>query len=156
MIVDSSIVLVENAYRNIANALAKKGHLTGDEYRDISILSAKQVGRAIFFSELVILVGFLPVFLLTGQEGKLFHPLAYTKTFVMISSALVVITLIPVLMAHVDERKFPSGIRQSHYPILYSIISTRHSLGFKTSKSDHFHERCCIACYNSHDHAHRI
>ncbi len=98
VIVDSSIVLVENAYRNIAAAIEKKGRLTNQEYRDISIMSAKQVGRAIFFSELIILVGFLPVFLLTGQEGKLFHPLAYTKTFVMMASAVVVITLIPVLM----------------------------------------------------------
>jgi len=106
VIVDSSIVLVENAYRNIANALAKKGHLTNEEYRDISILSAKQVGRAIFFSELIILVGFLPVFLLTGQEGKLFHPLAYTKSFVMISSAIVVITLIPVLMTMLMRGNF--------------------------------------------------
>jgi Cu(I)/Ag(I) efflux system membrane protein CusA/SilA len=106
VIVDSSIVLVENAYRNIANALAAKGHLTNEEYRDISIMSAKQVGRAIFFSELIILVGFLPVFLLTGQEGKLFHPLAFTKTFVMISSALVVITLIPVLMTMLMRGNF--------------------------------------------------
>lgn len=106
VIVDSSIVLVENAYRNIANALAVKGHLTNEEYRDISILSAKQVGRAIFFSELIILVGFLPVFLLTGQEGKLFHPLAFTKTFVMISSAIVVISLIPVLMTMLMRGNF--------------------------------------------------
>jgi Cu(I)/Ag(I) efflux system membrane protein CusA/SilA len=106
VIVDSSIVLVENAYRNIANALEKKGTLTNQEYRDISIMSAKQVGRAIFFSELIILVGFLPVFLLTGQEGKLFHPLAYTKTFVMIASAGVVITLIPVLMTMLMRGNF--------------------------------------------------
>ncbi len=106
VIVDSSIVLVENAYRNIANALAEKGHLTDKEYRDISIVSAKQVGRAIFFSELIILVGFLPVFLLTGQEGKLFHPLAFTKTFVMISSAIVVISLIPVLMTMLMRGSF--------------------------------------------------
>ncbi|MFA5833912.1 MAG: CusA/CzcA family heavy metal efflux RND transporter [Bacteroidota bacterium] len=106
VIVDSSVVLVENAYRNIANALAKKGHLTNDEYRDISIMSAKQVGRAIFFSELIILVGFLPVFLLTGQEGKMFHPLAYTKSFVMIASAAVVITLIPVLMTMLMRGNF--------------------------------------------------
>lgn len=106
VIVDSSIVLVENAYRNIANAIAKKGHLTNEEYRDISILSAKQVGRAIFFSELIILVGFLPVFLLTGQEGKMFHPLAYTKSFVMIASAAVVITLIPVLMTMLMRGNF--------------------------------------------------
>ena len=106
VIVDSSIVLVENAYRNIANAITKKGHLTNEEYRDISIMSAKQVGRAIFFSELIILVGFLPVFLLTGQEGKMFHPLAYTKTFVMIASAAVVITLIPVLMTMLMRGNF--------------------------------------------------
>ena len=106
VIVDSSIVIVENAYRNIANALASKKQLTNEEYRDISILSAKQVGRAIFFSELIILVGFLPVFLLTGQEGKFFHPLAFTKTFVMISSAVVVITLIPVLMTMLMRGKF--------------------------------------------------
>lgn len=106
VIVDSSIVLVENAYRNIANAMAVKGHLTNDEYRDISIMSAKQVGRAIFFSELIILIGFLPVFMLTGQEGKMFHPLAYTKTFVMLSSALVVITLIPVLMTMLMRGNF--------------------------------------------------
>jgi Cu(I)/Ag(I) efflux system membrane protein CusA/SilA len=106
VIVDSSIVLVENAYRNIANAIAKKGRLTNEEYRDISIMSAKQVGRAIFFSELIILVGFLPVFLLTGQEGKMFHPLAYTKTFVMIASAAVVITLIPVLMTMLMRGNF--------------------------------------------------
>jgi copper/silver efflux system protein len=119
VIVDSSIVLVENAYRNIANAIAKKGHLTNEEYRDISIMSAKQVGRAIFFSELIILVGFLPVFLLTAQEGKLFHPLAFTKTFVMISSAIVVITLIPVLMTMLMRGNFKS---ESFNPITRFFI----------------------------------
>lgn len=106
VIVDSSIVLVENAYRNLAKALETKGHLTNDEYKQISIMSAKQVGRAIFFSELIILVSFLPVFLLTGQEGKMFKPLAYTKTFAMAGSAIVVITLIPVLMTMLMRGKF--------------------------------------------------
>jgi len=106
VIVDSSIVLVENAYRNLAKALEEKKHLTPDEYKKISIDSAKQVGRAIFFSELIILVSFLPVFLLTGQEGKLFHPLAYTKSFALIGSAIVVITLIPVLMTMLMRGKF--------------------------------------------------
>ncbi len=106
VIVDASIVMVENAYRNIAHAIAEKGHLSSEEYRSISISSAKQVGRAIFFSELIILVSFLPVFLLTGQEGKLFTPLAFTKTFVMIASAVVVITLIPVLMTLLMQGKF--------------------------------------------------
>lgn len=106
VIVDSSIVLVENAYRNLARALEEKEHLTPEEYKKISILSAKQVGRAIFFSELIILTSFLPVFLLTGQEGKLFHPLAYTKSFAMIGSAIVVISLIPVLMTMLMRGKF--------------------------------------------------
>ncbi len=106
VIVDSSIVLVENAYRNLAKALEEKKHLTPDEYKKISVDSAKQVGRAIFFSELIILVSFLPVFLLTGQEGKMFHPLAYTKSFALIGSAIVVITLIPVLMTMLMRGKF--------------------------------------------------
>ncbi|MGE5401856.1 MAG: efflux RND transporter permease subunit, partial [Ignavibacteriales bacterium] len=106
VIVDSSIVLVENAYRNLAKALETKGHLTNKEYMDISIMSAKQVGRAIFFSELIILVSFLPVFMLTGQEGKMFKPLAFTKTFAMAGSAIVVVTLIPVLMTMLMRGKF--------------------------------------------------
>lgn len=106
VIVDSSIVMVENAYRNIANAIKEKGHLNAEDYKAISIQSAKQVGRAIFFSELIILVSFLPVFLLTGQEGKLFIPLAFTKTFVMVGASVVVITLIPVLMTLLMRGKF--------------------------------------------------
>lgn len=106
VIVDSSIVLVENAYRNIAKAIEEKGKLTNEEYKKISIDSAKQVGRAIFFSELIILVSFLPVFLLTGQEGKLFKPLAFTKSFTMIGAAIVVISLIPVLMTMLMRGKF--------------------------------------------------
>lgn len=106
VIVDSSIVLVENAYRNIARAIEEKGKLSSEEYKRISIDSAKQVGRAIFFSELIILVSFLPVFLLTGQEGKLFKPLAFTKSFTMIGAAIVVISLIPVLMTMLMRGKF--------------------------------------------------
>jgi len=106
VIVDASIVMVENAYRNIANQIKEKGKLTNKEYMEISIMSAKQVGRAIFFSELIILIAFLPVFLLTGQEGKLFKPLAFTKTFVMFGSAIVVISLIPILMTFLNRGKF--------------------------------------------------
>ncbi len=105
VIVDSSIVLVENAYRNIAREM-KERSLTPADYKQIALLSAKQVGRAIFFSEIIILVSFLPVFLLTGQEGKLFKPLAFTKTFVMLSAAIVAITLIPVLMTYLMRGKF--------------------------------------------------
>ena len=106
VIVDSSVVLVENAYRNIAKAIEEKGSLTTEEYKKISIDSAKQVGRAIFFSELIILVSFIPVFLLTGQEGKMFKPLAFTKSFTMIGSAVIVLTLIPVLMTMLMRGNF--------------------------------------------------
>ncbi len=133
VIVDASIVLVENSYRNIAQAMSIKGHLTTEEYKSISIMSAKQVGRAIFFSELIILVGFLPVFLLTGQEGKLFHPLAYTKTFVMISSAIIVITLIPVLMTMLMRGNFKSEnanlvtrfFNRLYEPIIHLVLKWR-------------------------------
>lgn len=133
VIVDASIVLVENSYRNIAHAISIKGHLSAEEYKSISIMSAKQVGRAIFFSELIILVGFLPVFLLSGQEGKLFHPLAYTKTFVMIASAVVVITLIPVLMTMLMRGNFkPENANPvTHFfnklyePIIHKVLNWR-------------------------------
>jgi copper/silver efflux system protein len=103
VLVDSSIVLVENAYRNIAHAQLEGGII---DYTEISIRSAQQVGRAIFFSLAIIVVSFLPVFLLEGQEGKLFHPLAYTKTFALAASAIISITLVPMLMTMLMRGKF--------------------------------------------------
>lgn len=95
ILVDASIVMVENAYRNIAKA-QELGLVI--DYKVIAAKSAKQVGRAIFFSEAIIVVSFLPVFMLEGQEGKLFHPLAFTKTFAIAGSAFITITLVPMLM----------------------------------------------------------
>lgn len=103
VLVDASIVMVENAYRNLA-ASAEKGEAI--DYTEISIKSAKQVGRAIFFSIAIIVVSFLPVFLLEGQEGKLFHPLAFTKTFALVGSAIITITLVPMLMTLFMRGKF--------------------------------------------------
>lgn len=105
VLVDASIVMVENAYRNLANAREKGLDV---DYTEISIKSAKQVGRAIFFSIGIIVVSFLPVFLLEGQEGKLFHPLAFTKTFALIGSAIITITLVPMLMTLFMRGKFYS------------------------------------------------
>src|SRR5690242_9308329 len=68
--------------------------------------SCKQVARGVFFSTVIIITSFLPVFLLTGQEGKLFHPLAYTKTFIMIVDATLVVTLAPVLISFFMRGKF--------------------------------------------------
>lgn len=68
--------------------------------------SSKQVSRGVFFATVIIIASFLPVFMLTGQEGKYFHPVAYTKTFIMIIDALLVITLAPVLISFVMKGKF--------------------------------------------------
>ncbi|MDP2886404.1 MAG: CusA/CzcA family heavy metal efflux RND transporter [Ignavibacteria bacterium] len=108
VIVDASIVLVENAYRNVAKAQAEKGQLATEDFVEISIRSAKQVGRAIFFAVAIMVVSFLPVFMLEGQEGKLFRPLAFTKTFVLAGSAIIAITLVPMLMTMLTRGKFRS------------------------------------------------
>lgn len=103
ILVDASIVMVENAYRNIARAQASGEKIN---YIEISAKSAKQVGRAIFFSEAIIVISFLPVFLLQDQEGKMFHPLAFTKTFAIMGSAFITITLVPMLMTFLMRGKF--------------------------------------------------
>jgi len=89
-IVDASIVMVENAYRRLSEPHEDRTH--------VIIESAQQVGPAIFGSLLVMIASFMPVFLLTGREGKLFTPLAYTKTFAMVGACVLAITLVPVLM----------------------------------------------------------
>ncbi len=68
--------------------------------------ACKQVSRGVFFSTIIIITSFLPVFLLTGQEGKLFHPLAYTKTFILIVDAILVVTLAPVLISFFMKGRF--------------------------------------------------
>src|SRR5690606_24521515 len=68
--------------------------------------SSRQVSRGVFYSTVIIITSFLPVFLLTGQEGKLFHPLAYTKTFILIVDALLVVTLAPVIISFFMRGKF--------------------------------------------------
>ncbi|MBA4057584.1 MAG: AcrB/AcrD/AcrF family protein, partial [Marivirga sp.] len=70
--------------------------------------SSKQVSRGVFYSTIIIITSFLPVFMLTGQEGKLFHPLAYTKTFIMLVDAILAITLAPVIISFFMKGKFTS------------------------------------------------
>jgi Cu(I)/Ag(I) efflux system membrane protein CusA/SilA len=97
VLVDASIVMVENGYRHVSEP-DEEGRLPEDQPRAV-IGAAKQVGRAIFFSLAIIIVSFVPVFLLEAQEGRMFRPLAFTKTFAMVFAALLSITLVPVLMA---------------------------------------------------------
>ncbi len=95
VLVDAGVIMVENCYRHLSETAPEEREARRLE---IVISSAKQVGRAIFFSLLIIVLSFVPVFMLEGQEGKLFHPLAFTKTFSMMGSAMIAITLVPVLM----------------------------------------------------------
>jgi len=97
VLVDASIVLVENAYRQLAEA-QEKGPVDAKSRVEIVINAGKQVGKAIFFSLIIIVLSFAPLFFLTAQEGKLFKPLAFTKTFTMLGASIIAITLTPALM----------------------------------------------------------
>src|SRR6476661_2703770 len=94
VLIDAAIVIVENGYRHLSEA----GQVTEGERRRILIDAAKQVGPALFFSLLIIVVSFLPVFLLEAQEGRMFRPLAWTKTLSVGFSSFLAITLVPILM----------------------------------------------------------
>ncbi len=97
VLVDAAIVMVENGYRQLSEHQAAKP-VSEPERRRILLDAAKQVGPAIFFSLVIIVVSFLPVFLLEAQEGRMFRPLAWTKTLAVGFSSLLAITLVPVLM----------------------------------------------------------
>ncbi|NQU94657.1 MAG: efflux RND transporter permease subunit [Candidatus Omnitrophica bacterium] len=99
IMVDSGCVLVENIYRRIVDRRKEKGanSLAPEERLDVCIDGAKEVGKPVLFALLTTIVGFLPVFVLTGQAGKLFRPLAFTKTFVMVGAAVIALTLLPTL-----------------------------------------------------------
>ena len=93
--IDAAIVMIENAHKHLERLPPE--HSTGD--RATAMMDAcKEVGPALFFSLLIITVSFLPVFTLEAQEGRLFSPLAYTKTFSMAGAAMLSVTLVPVLM----------------------------------------------------------
>ena len=92
--VDATIVMVENAHKYLQG----KENISKEERVEIIIKSAKQVGRPIFFALVLVVVSFFPIFALTGQEGRLFTPLAFTKSFAMMTGAILSITLVPILM----------------------------------------------------------
>ncbi len=95
VLIDAAIVMVENGHRN----LAERADVSDEaERRNILIRSAQQVGPALFYSLIIIVVSFLPVFLLEAQEGRMFRPLAWTKTLALIFASLLSITLVPALM----------------------------------------------------------
>src|SRR5882762_6365926 len=139
VLVDAAIVMVENGYRHLSERpnLPPSEEISfvipEPERRKILIDGAKQVGPALFFSLIVIVVSFLPVFLLEAQEGRMFRPLAWTKTLAVGSSSILAITLVPVLMVMLirgrlrPERVNPiSRITQAIYlPVLRFCLHHR-------------------------------
>ena len=95
VLVDAAIVMVENAYRRLSDP---DHPIPFDEQPRIIVAAARQVGRPIFFSLAIIIISFTPVFLLEAQEGRMFRPLAFTKTSAMVFASMLSITLVPVLM----------------------------------------------------------
>ncbi|MCY3594380.1 MAG: efflux RND transporter permease subunit [Bacteroidetes bacterium] len=125
--VDAAIVMVENAHKHLERHAGKK-----DRWR-IVVDATKEVGPALFYSLLIITLSFLPVFTLQAQEGRLFKPLAFTKTYVMAASALLSITIVPVLMGYfvrgriLPEKKNPLSrlLIGAYRPVIQGVLRFR-------------------------------
>jgi len=113
VLVDAGIVVTENAFRYIENR--KVDPKDRKAVWDAVLESTKLVGRPVFFSMAIIILAFIPVFALIGQEGKLFHPLAFTKTFAMAGATLLAVTLVPVLCTYLIGGKVHS---EGHNPVM--------------------------------------
>lgn len=125
--VDGAVVMVENAHKHLAAAAEKKqAELSEKERWQIIGESSREVGSGLFFSLLVITVSFLPIITMEAQEGRLFSPLAYTKTYAMAAAAILTITLVPVLVGYfvrgkiIPEHKNPINrfLHFIHSPVL--------------------------------------
>src|SRR2546428_5311365 len=110
--VDSAIIMIENAHKALEHFREEHGREPNNlERAGVIITAAKSVGRSLFFALLVITVSFIPVFSLTAQEGRLFKPLAFTKTFSMFFAAFLGVTLVPVLMVLLIRGKITPEIK---------------------------------------------
>jgi Cu(I)/Ag(I) efflux system membrane protein CusA/SilA len=108
--VDAAIVMVENAHKHLLRLPAESYHDKKIRFQTI-LAASSQVGKPIFFALILIVVSFLPIFALTGQEGRLFTPLAFTKTFAMLIGAVLSITVVPILMLFLVKGKIISEER---------------------------------------------
>ena len=117
VLVDASIVMVENATHELTGRFGTQP-VRGDT-RPIVREAVRLVGRPIFFSILIMLLSFLPVFALTGQEGKMFHPLAFTKSFAMVGVAILAITFVPALLPILLRGRLRSEMEN---PIVRSFV----------------------------------
>src|SRR4051794_1501189 len=131
VLVDAGIVVTENAFRFVE----RRGVAPGDRQQvwDAVRDSTRLVGRPVFFSMAIILLAFIPVFALTGQEGKLFHPLAFAKTFAVLAATIIAVTLVPVLCTLLLGGKFHPeeanpvmrALRAVYRPVLESALAHR-------------------------------
>ncbi|MCL4500757.1 MAG: CusA/CzcA family heavy metal efflux RND transporter [Deltaproteobacteria bacterium] len=127
VMVDAAVIMIENAHKHIERAPP------GTPREPLIIEAAKEVGPSLFFSLLIITVSFLPVFGLTGESGRLFKPLAYTKTFAMAAAALLAITVVPILMIYFITGKIPKEERNplnrvtmaAYHPVLKFVLRFR-------------------------------
>ncbi|MFT6257283.1 MAG: Cu(I)/Ag(I) efflux system membrane protein CusA/SilA, partial [Cellvibrionaceae bacterium] len=121
-VVDASIVMVENTHKHLEHYRQKHGKAPeGEDHWQLVREASIEVGPALFFSLLIITLSFTPVFALEAQEGRLFHPLAFTKTFAMAASAILAITLIPVLMGYFVRGKIPDERKNPISRVLIAI-----------------------------------
>lgn len=114
--VDAAIVMVENAHKHLERA---GPDLTRDRHWEVIGQAATEVGPALFFSLLIVTLSFVPVFTLEAQEGRLFAPLAFTKTYAMAAAAGLAVTLVPVLMGYLIRGRIP---RESANPLSRALI----------------------------------
>jgi Cu(I)/Ag(I) efflux system membrane protein CusA/SilA len=131
VLVDAGIVVTENAFRFIEQRAVdpRNRRLVWETVLE----STRLVGRPVFFSMAIILLAFIPVFALTGQEGKLFHPLAFTKTFAVLAATVVAVTLVPVLCSLLlagtfhkeDDNPVMRGMRRLYRPVLEAALGRR-------------------------------
>ena len=120
--VDGAIVMIENAHKHLEHSTANKGsELTIDQRWQVIGESSREVGPALFFSLLVITVSFLPIFTMQAQEGRLFSPLAFTATYAMAASAILAVTLVPVMMGYFIRGKIISEHRNPVNRLLHAI-----------------------------------
>ncbi len=136
VLVDAGIVMAENAIRHCERAeKLKGGRLNPAESLQVTLEAAQQVGRPIFFAMVIIILAFVPVFALSGQEGKLFHPLAFTKTFAMLGSTILAITLVPVLCATFIRGPFHSEASNPLMKVLLAIYNPILDLALRFRKT---------------------
>src|SRR5438046_7308560 len=125
--VDAAVVMIENAHKHIEawHHAHPNQKLEGDAQWKVIGDAAAQVGPALFFSLLIITLSFIPVFTLEAQEGRLFSPLAYTKTYAMAVAAGLAVTLIPVLMGYLIRGRIPEERQNPLNRFLIAIYQPR-------------------------------